>query len=101
MMWWKPRRKFARRFTEGIGKLAGNMSGDRQKKTIGLTARIPEATRLGGTKCKGLVFTKKRSVVDADMPQERGLGSGRRPLVPNHYKSCEFFPFFYCLRILY
>ncbi|RZS02750.1 hypothetical protein BHM03_00032825 [Ensete ventricosum] len=35
--------EFARRFTEGIGKLAGNMSGDRRKKTIGLTVRISEA----------------------------------------------------------
>ncbi|RWW38651.1 hypothetical protein BHE74_00056104 [Ensete ventricosum] len=26
--------KFARRFTEGIGKLAGNTPGDRRKKTI-------------------------------------------------------------------
>ncbi|RWW68713.1 hypothetical protein BHE74_00023752 [Ensete ventricosum] len=40
-------REFARRFAEGIGKLAGNMSGDRRKKTIGLTARMPEAARLG------------------------------------------------------
>ncbi|RWW11030.1 hypothetical protein GW17_00025389 [Ensete ventricosum] len=41
---------FARRFTEGIGKLARNMSGDCRKKTIGLTARIPEATGLTGVK---------------------------------------------------
>ncbi|RWW47021.1 hypothetical protein BHE74_00047021, partial [Ensete ventricosum] len=36
------------RFTEGIGKLAGNMSGDRWKKTERLTRRIPEAARLAG-----------------------------------------------------
>ncbi|RRT53581.1 hypothetical protein B296_00022034 [Ensete ventricosum] len=40
--------KFARRFVEGIGKLAGNMSGDCQKKTIGLTVRMLEAVGLAG-----------------------------------------------------
>ncbi|RWW07634.1 hypothetical protein GW17_00028980 [Ensete ventricosum] len=40
--------EFARRFTKGIGKLAGNMSGDYQKKTIGLAARMPEAAGLAG-----------------------------------------------------
>ncbi|RWV93264.1 hypothetical protein GW17_00044296 [Ensete ventricosum] len=38
--------EFARRFTEGIGKLAGNMSGDYRKKIIGLIARIPEVIEL-------------------------------------------------------
>ncbi|RWW88503.1 hypothetical protein BHE74_00002617 [Ensete ventricosum] len=55
----RPRQEFARRFTERIGKLAGNMPGDHRKKT-------------------GLVFTQRRSVVDAGVPQEGGLGSGRR-----------------------
>ncbi|RZR82845.1 hypothetical protein BHM03_00009373 [Ensete ventricosum] len=36
------------RFTEGIEKLTGNTSGDRRKKTIGLTAIMPEATGLAG-----------------------------------------------------
>ncbi|RRT39778.1 hypothetical protein B296_00014296 [Ensete ventricosum] len=76
--------EFARRFAEGIEKLARNMSGDFRKKTIGLVARIPEAVGLVG----GLVFTQRRSVVDAGVPQ--GLGSGRRPFVPNHYKNYEF-----------
>ncbi|RWV94905.1 hypothetical protein GW17_00042513 [Ensete ventricosum] len=40
--------KFAKRFTEGIEKLAGNMSGDCRKKTIGLTTRTPEAVGLAG-----------------------------------------------------
>ncbi|RWW38235.1 hypothetical protein BHE74_00056543 [Ensete ventricosum] len=40
--------KFARRFAEGIGKLAGNTLGDRWKKTGRLAARMPEATRLAG-----------------------------------------------------
>ncbi|RWV94955.1 hypothetical protein GW17_00042460 [Ensete ventricosum] len=62
--------EFTRRFTEGIGKLARNMLGDCRKKTIGLTARIPEAARLTG----GLVFTQRRSVMDACVPQEGGLG---------------------------
>ncbi|RZR78166.1 hypothetical protein BHM03_00003420 [Ensete ventricosum] len=38
--------EFARRFPEGIGKLAGNMSGDCRKKTIGLAARMPEDAEL-------------------------------------------------------
>ncbi|RWW10725.1 hypothetical protein GW17_00025719 [Ensete ventricosum] len=60
-----PRREFVRRFVEGIRKLAGNMLGDHQK--------IPEASRLAG----GLVFTQRGSVMDAGVPQEGGLGSGR------------------------
>ncbi|RWW04840.1 hypothetical protein GW17_00031913 [Ensete ventricosum] len=40
--------EFARRFVEGIGKLAGNMLEDYRKKTIGLTARMREAARLMG-----------------------------------------------------
>ncbi|RRT35371.1 hypothetical protein B296_00051699 [Ensete ventricosum] len=42
--------EFARRFTEGIEKLAVNLSGDYRKKTIGLTARIPEAVGLAGVR---------------------------------------------------
>ncbi|RZS26855.1 hypothetical protein BHM03_00060259 [Ensete ventricosum] len=42
--------EFTRRFAEGIGKLTGNMSGDCQKKTIGLTARMSEATGLTGVR---------------------------------------------------
>ncbi|RWW18496.1 hypothetical protein GW17_00017516 [Ensete ventricosum] len=68
-------------FTEGIGKLAGNMLGDCRKKIIGLVARMSEVAELTG----GLVFTQRRSVVDAGVPQ--GLGSGRRLLAPNHYKN--------------
>ncbi|RWV91396.1 hypothetical protein GW17_00046318 [Ensete ventricosum] len=45
----RPRREFARRFIEGIKKLAGNTLGDRQKKTIGLAARMPEAAGLSGS----------------------------------------------------
>ncbi|RRT62663.1 hypothetical protein B296_00006651, partial [Ensete ventricosum] len=44
----EPHQEFARRFAEGIGKLAGNTPGDHRKKTIGLTARMPEAVGLGG-----------------------------------------------------
>ncbi|RRT51726.1 hypothetical protein B296_00024468 [Ensete ventricosum] len=40
------RREFARRFTEEIGKLAGNMKGDHREKTEGLTARMSEAIGL-------------------------------------------------------
>ncbi|RRT76846.1 hypothetical protein B296_00012004 [Ensete ventricosum] len=42
--------KFARRFTEGIGKLAGNTPGDHRKKTRRLTARIAKAVGLAGVK---------------------------------------------------
>ncbi|RZS04578.1 hypothetical protein BHM03_00034932 [Ensete ventricosum] len=59
-----PRRDFARRFVEGIGKLAGNISRDHRKNTVGLTARMLEAAGLAG----GLVFTQRRSVVDASVP---------------------------------
>ncbi|RZR94874.1 hypothetical protein BHM03_00023623 [Ensete ventricosum] len=44
----EPHREFAKRFAEGIGKLIGNTPRDRQKKTIGLAARMSEAVRLGG-----------------------------------------------------
>ncbi|RRT41924.1 hypothetical protein B296_00028380 [Ensete ventricosum] len=37
-------------FVEGIGKLIGNISGDCQKKIIGLTVRMSEATGLTGVK---------------------------------------------------
>ncbi|RWV77182.1 hypothetical protein GW17_00062033, partial [Ensete ventricosum] len=40
--------KFAKRFAEGIGKLAGNMSGDCRKKSIDLTTRMSEAAELVG-----------------------------------------------------
>ncbi|RWW52146.1 hypothetical protein BHE74_00041450, partial [Ensete ventricosum] len=40
--------KFARRFTEEIRKLAGNMPRDCQKKTGRLTVRIPKAAGLAG-----------------------------------------------------
>ncbi|RRT33292.1 hypothetical protein B296_00050465 [Ensete ventricosum] len=71
-----PHREFAKRFVEEIGKLAGNTSGDRRKKTRRLTTRMLEAAGLAG----GLVFTQRKSVVDAGVPQEGGLGSGRKPV---------------------
>ncbi|RWW38075.1 hypothetical protein BHE74_00056724 [Ensete ventricosum] len=61
------------RFAEGIGKLVGNKPGDRRKKTERLTARMPKVTILAG----GFVFTQRRSIVDAGVPQG-GLRSGRR-----------------------
>ncbi|RRT45426.1 hypothetical protein B296_00041400 [Ensete ventricosum] len=46
------RRKFTRRFVEGIGKLAGNAKGDRReiigKKTRGLVIRLSEVTEVYG-----------------------------------------------------
>ncbi|RWV84179.1 hypothetical protein BHE74_00047603 [Ensete ventricosum] len=64
-----------------IGKLAGNTSGDRRKKTERLTARMSEAVGLAG----GLVFTQRRSIMDAGVPQEE-LGRDVGQLLPNHYK---------------
>ncbi|RRT47347.1 hypothetical protein B296_00035399 [Ensete ventricosum] len=64
------RREFARRFAEGIGKLARNTLGDRRRKTVRLTAGDSEGCGIAGI---------RRSVVDAGVPQE-GLGSVRRPL---------------------
>ncbi|RRT39002.1 hypothetical protein B296_00033705 [Ensete ventricosum] len=43
-----PHREFTRRFAERIWKLAGNMPGDHWKKTVRLTARMPEAIGLAG-----------------------------------------------------
>ncbi|RRT63827.1 hypothetical protein B296_00014022 [Ensete ventricosum] len=40
--------KFARKFVEGIEKLAGNTSRDRWKKTGRLATRMPEAAGLAG-----------------------------------------------------
>ncbi|RWW25021.1 hypothetical protein GW17_00010664 [Ensete ventricosum] len=40
--------KFARRFTEGIGKLAGNTPGDRLKKTGRLVVRMLKVPGLVG-----------------------------------------------------
>ncbi|RWW03881.1 hypothetical protein GW17_00032924 [Ensete ventricosum] len=40
------RREFAKRFTEGIEKLVGNLNGDHREKTEGLTARMSEAIGL-------------------------------------------------------
>ncbi|RWV81829.1 hypothetical protein GW17_00056719, partial [Ensete ventricosum] len=40
--------KFARRFAEEIGKLAGNTPGDHRKKTERLAARMPEVAGLTG-----------------------------------------------------
>ncbi|RRT85163.1 hypothetical protein B296_00008955 [Ensete ventricosum] len=54
--------KFARRFAEGIGKLTGNTSGDRRKKTKRLTTRMSEATGMAGLEMKGdLIFLRKLS----------------------------------------
>ncbi|RWW56210.1 hypothetical protein BHE74_00037094 [Ensete ventricosum] len=49
--------KFARRFAEGIGKLARNTSGDRRKKIGRLVARMPEAI--------GLARGKENVIADA------------------------------------
>ncbi|RZR72833.1 hypothetical protein BHM03_00017559 [Ensete ventricosum] len=47
-----PRREFAKRFTERIEKLVGNMPGDLQKKTIGFIAIMPEAIGLVGVRSR-------------------------------------------------
>ncbi|RWV94574.1 hypothetical protein GW17_00042876 [Ensete ventricosum] len=43
-------REFARRFTERIGKLTRNTSGDRQRKTMRLTVVEPGAYRIVGVR---------------------------------------------------
>ncbi|RWV81974.1 hypothetical protein GW17_00056562, partial [Ensete ventricosum] len=45
-----PCREFARRFAEGIRKLAGNTPGDRRKKTGILATRMSEAAELTGVR---------------------------------------------------
>ncbi|RWW63923.1 hypothetical protein BHE74_00028876, partial [Ensete ventricosum] len=43
-----PRWEFAKRFVEGIGKLAGNTLGNHQKKTERLATKMSEAAGLAG-----------------------------------------------------
>ncbi|RWW26358.1 hypothetical protein BHE74_00011171 [Ensete ventricosum] len=43
-----PRREFAKRFAEGIEKLAGNIPGDRRKRTIRLILGMSKAIGLAG-----------------------------------------------------
>ncbi|RWW83402.1 hypothetical protein BHE74_00008096 [Ensete ventricosum] len=76
--------------TEGIRSLLGWCKGVRQKKTetrwkiIGGSRKAYRELGWSCNRCLaimiGLVFTQRRSVMDVDMPQEVGLGSGRRPL---------------------
>ncbi|RRT32326.1 hypothetical protein B296_00052593 [Ensete ventricosum] len=56
--------KFARRFAEGIGKLAGNTSGDCRKKTKRLAARMSEAIELAGGTTFAEILTGKPLVSD-------------------------------------
>ncbi|RWV78704.1 hypothetical protein GW17_00060278 [Ensete ventricosum] len=58
--------EFARRFVEGIEKLTRNTPGDRRRKIMRLVI--------------GLIFTRRRSIVDIGVPQGGGLRSGRRPV---------------------
>ncbi|RWV87181.1 hypothetical protein GW17_00050856 [Ensete ventricosum] len=60
-----PRREFAMRFAEGIGKLVGNKPGDRRKKTERLTARMPKVTRLAGGTTFPEIPTGKPPVSDS------------------------------------
>ncbi|RRT35843.1 hypothetical protein B296_00050995, partial [Ensete ventricosum] len=70
--------KFARRFTEGIGKLAGNAKGDRRKEDRRTYRKI-----VGG--CRSM----QELVVDVSVPQEGGL---RRPedLPQDHERLPEY-----------
>ncbi|RWW40690.1 hypothetical protein BHE74_00053865, partial [Ensete ventricosum] len=63
-----PHRELARRFAEGIGKLAGSTSRNHRKKTIGLTIRMSKATQLTGpwkrcSKQLQLEWTEKRDII--------------------------------------
>ncbi|RZS21267.1 hypothetical protein BHM03_00053899 [Ensete ventricosum] len=69
-----PRREFIRRFAEGIEKLAGHTSRDRQKKTV-----------------KGITFpgfsTDEPSVSDSSIGASKGqylLGCGKADSPPSH-----------------
>ncbi|RRT36517.1 hypothetical protein B296_00034766 [Ensete ventricosum] len=74
---WTMRWELARRFVEGIEKLARNIPRDRRRKTVRLIVIESGGCRITG----GLVFTQRRSVVDARMPQGGGLGSRRRSVI--------------------
>ncbi|RWV86476.1 hypothetical protein GW17_00051626 [Ensete ventricosum] len=62
--------EFAKRFVEGIRKLAGNMLGYCWKKTIGLAGRMPEAVGLAGA--FGPLTHPSRA---AELPIPRNLGT--------------------------
>ncbi|RWW78687.1 hypothetical protein BHE74_00013076 [Ensete ventricosum] len=49
------RREFARRFAEGIEKLARNTPGDHRKKTVRLTARDSRVCQNAGVRSLSLV----------------------------------------------
>ncbi|RWW25354.1 hypothetical protein GW17_00010312 [Ensete ventricosum] len=71
--------EFARRFAEGIGKLAGNTSGDRQKKSERLAVRMPEAVGLARVNHLYLVYrqlTMGKSFVPCKRNEERGQPVG-------------------------
>ncbi|RWW04332.1 hypothetical protein GW17_00032451 [Ensete ventricosum] len=70
--------KFARRFTEGIGKLVGNIPGDRRKKTGRLIARMPEAAGLAGGRWVNRPYPGVRAT---EPPRSAG-----EPLVPEFFR---------------
>ncbi|RWW59581.1 hypothetical protein BHE74_00033477 [Ensete ventricosum] len=77
--------EFVRRFAEGIIKLAGNMSGDRQKKIGRLAARMPEATELAGGRWVNVPYVgvqatePPRSAGEPPVPEFLGYRFGLHP----------------------
>ncbi|RRT59707.1 hypothetical protein B296_00029800 [Ensete ventricosum] len=67
------RPEFARRFVELIGKLAGNTPGDRQRKTVRLTAGDSECCRNAGVRSLSLVV-----MFNWFGPHPKKIGSGCR-----------------------
>ncbi|RZR79490.1 hypothetical protein BHM03_00005220, partial [Ensete ventricosum] len=70
------------RFTKGIGKLAGNMLGERQKKTERLATRMLEVVGLAGRFTEGIGklvgntlgdHRKKTGRLTTRMPEAVGL----------------------------
>ncbi|RWV89173.1 hypothetical protein GW17_00048696 [Ensete ventricosum] len=64
--------KFARRFTEGIGKLAGNTPGDHRKKIGRLATRMSEAAGLAGGRQVNRLYPGVRA---AEPPRSAALAS--------------------------
>ncbi|RRT80187.1 hypothetical protein B296_00005303 [Ensete ventricosum] len=72
------RREFARRFTEGIEKLAGNTPRDHWNKIGRLTARMPEAVGLTG-------WLNRTYLVFGQLTMGKPPRSTSKLLVPNFF----------------
>ncbi|RWV93294.1 hypothetical protein GW17_00044265 [Ensete ventricosum] len=90
--------KFAKRFTEGIGKLPGNTPGDSRKKTGRLATRIPKVVGLPGVAVNRTKYSLRGSIrvqclyiKISHHPQPHLPPSPSQPPPPTatfHYMSC-------------